>query len=259
MRFPRLSARPWVAAATVAVAAAILVTVGVGNTHATEPTNPQIAENSPAGTSAGTPLTATSSGDVTYTLSGADAEQFTIDAATGELTLADGASLDFETKNSYDVTITATSDLTVNVTNADDFGDMVLDNNTPAPGETINATVTDPDGGIHNITYRWTRSLPGDSQLLSDVTGSSYVVTSDDIGYYIHVSALYSDIFGFASVSRRTTHKVENDPPQFAEGGIKRRAVDENSPAGTLVGTPVVATDPNGETVTYSITSGANF
>ena len=44
MRIPRLPARPWVAVAAVVAAAAILVATGVGNTHATDPTNPQIDE-----------------------------------------------------------------------------------------------------------------------------------------------------------------------------------------------------------------------
>ena len=50
MRIPRLPARPWIAAAAVVAAAAILVATGVGKTHATEPANQQVEEKAPGGT-----------------------------------------------------------------------------------------------------------------------------------------------------------------------------------------------------------------
>ena len=56
MRIPRLPARPWIAAAAVVAAAAILVATGVGKTHATEPANQQVEEKAPGGTAVGTPL-----------------------------------------------------------------------------------------------------------------------------------------------------------------------------------------------------------
>ena len=47
--------------------------------------------------------------DITYSIDGADASAFSIDAQTGELTLLEPA--DFEAKASYSVNVTATSDL----------------------------------------------------------------------------------------------------------------------------------------------------
>lgn len=70
---------------------------------------------------------------ITYSLSGADAGAFTIDADTGEIHFA--ASPDFEAQESYDVTVTATDEagssdtlaLTVNVTDVDDVTAVNLD------------------------------------------------------------------------------------------------------------------------------------
>ena len=70
----------------------------------------EVAENSPAGTNVGTPLTATDpdGNTLTYSLSGDDAASFGIDAATGQLTTVSGVTYDYETKSTYAVTVTAT-------------------------------------------------------------------------------------------------------------------------------------------------------
>lgn len=46
---------------------------------------------------------------------------------------------------------------------------------------------------------------------------------------------------------------VGNQPPQFAESGAVTRSVPEGSSAGTLVGEPVAATDPDGDKVRYRL------
>ncbi len=68
----------------------------------------EVVENSPGGTLVGAPVTATDAdGDaLTHTLSGADA--FVIDASTGQIRVADGAALDYETTTSYAVTVSVT-------------------------------------------------------------------------------------------------------------------------------------------------------
>ena len=68
-----------------------------------------VAENTAAGTAIGGPVAATDEdGDaLTYTLGGDDADAFDIDAATGQLMTS--AALDYETKMSYTVTVSASS------------------------------------------------------------------------------------------------------------------------------------------------------
>ena len=70
-------------------------------------TTRSVAENTAAGTDIGAPVAATAySGTVTYTLGGTDAASFDIVAATGQLQTK--AALDYETKSSYEVTVTGT-------------------------------------------------------------------------------------------------------------------------------------------------------
>ena len=51
-----------------------------------------------------------------------------------------------------------------------------------------------------------------------------------------------------------TIPPVTNDPPTFDDGTSATRSVAENTPAGTNIGTPVGATDPNNDPLTYTLT-----
>ena len=69
-----------------------------------------IAENSPAGTNVGTPVTATSNPNnytLTHTLSGTDASDFSIVSPSGQIQVK--SALDYETKSSYSVIVTVTA------------------------------------------------------------------------------------------------------------------------------------------------------
>ena len=86
-----------------------------------------VPENTPVGENVGEPVQAAGTG-WTYALSGDDADAFTVGADTGQLRTQ--AELDFETKSTYSVTVTATDaadasatiDVTIDVTNVDEPG-----------------------------------------------------------------------------------------------------------------------------------------
>ena len=89
-----------------------------------------VAENTGAGMEIGAPVTATDANDdtLTYALGGTDTASFDIDTATGQLMTV--AALDYETKATYSVTVTASDsgglsdsiDVTITVTNVDEMG-----------------------------------------------------------------------------------------------------------------------------------------
>ena len=72
-------------------------------------TTREVAENSAAGTPVGAPVTATASArrSITYSLSGINASLFDIDANSGQIKVASGATLDFERARSHQVLVTA--------------------------------------------------------------------------------------------------------------------------------------------------------
>ena len=118
--------------------ASITVTINVTEVNeapafASASTTRSVAENTVAGTAIGTVVSATDANNdpLTYTLGGDDAASFDIDSMTGQLKT--NAALDFETKSSYSVTVTATDDseasnnsvsitVTINVTDVNEGG-----------------------------------------------------------------------------------------------------------------------------------------
>ena len=71
----------------------------------------RIGEDAAGGTAVGAPVTATDpdAGDaLSYSISGNDAASFSIVASTGQISVATGAALDYQTKPTYSVTVTAT-------------------------------------------------------------------------------------------------------------------------------------------------------
>ena len=140
----------------------------------------EVAENTEASMDIGDPVMGTDAdGDtLIYALGGTDAGSFYIDPETGQLKTL--AALDYETKATYSVMVTATdpdsaSDMitvTITVTNVDEPGEVTLwagaDALTMAPqvGDTITGAVMDPDGGVTGESWQWARTMDtADGQL----------------------------------------------------------------------------------------------
>ena len=108
-----------------------------------------VSENAPAGTSVGAPVTATDAerDALTYSLGGADAASFSIGGSTGRITVGPGTTVDYETRTSYAVVVTATDpsgerdtiSVTINVTDVGRGAYDLDDNNRIDRSEVIAA------------------------------------------------------------------------------------------------------------------------
>ena len=238
-----------------------------------------LAENTAAGENVGLPLTATDpDGDtLTYTLSGADAGSFDLNAATGQLTTKEGVSYDYETKSTYAVTVTAEDpegasafiDVTVNlvesqeaaVNNAPvfDAGSSAVFNlseNSPAGqnvGEPLSATDPDDD----TLTYSLSGADAGSFDLNA---ATAQLTTGEGVTYDYEEKATYSVTItaedgndGTAAIDVTVNLTDVNEPPAFDDGTDTTREVAENSGEGQPVGAPVTATDPDGNTLAYTL------
>ena len=226
-------------------------------------------------------------GGVTWSLTGTDRGDFAI-SADGVVTFAKmpnfEAPEDSGGDNVYEFTVVATDVLsgssrrnvtqavTVTVGDVEEDGTLAVDNLSPAAGETVTFTLTDPDGGIDasstaNITWviqslatggSWT-SVSG--VLTPASTAFPWVVDEDVTGKAIRAMVTYTDRRGSGKTALSqqtaevTANPIVNAPPRFR--GDSSWSVEEG-PAGRNVGTPTSATDRDNDTLTYGIQSGGD-
>ena len=112
-----------------------------------------VAENTTEGEAVGKPVVATHPDDLstTYSMSGADAALFAIDAETGQIRVSEGTALDFEAERStYTINVTATDTsetgalitVTIEVTEID-HGPYDLDDNGQIERGEVIASISD--------------------------------------------------------------------------------------------------------------------
>ncbi len=240
-------------------------------------TDRSTTENTPAGADIGEPVAARDREDdkLTYSLRGADSESFDIDPATGKLLTK--APLDYEAKDSYSVIVSVSDgksssgsdndsrddsiNVTIAVENVDEPGEVALSSHQPQVAVALTATLTDPDGGLAGIVWLWERS--SDQADWTEIGGArteSYTPVIGDLNSYLRVTASYADGYGRGKSAGAVTGDpvLINTIPRFPSvdgGGTMAVEVEEGSgdAASGGVGEPVAAADPDGDTLTYSL------
>ena len=163
-----------------------------------------VAENSASGTNVGARVRATDADRDTliYALSGADAGSFTIGRTDGQIEVDSQTTLDYETKDSYMVTVRATDpdnasdtiSVTITVVNVDEMGTVTLSSTAPRVGAAITASVTDPDGVVTGETWQWARSADGSTGWAdTGATSAAYTPVQADEDNYLRATASYTD------------------------------------------------------------------
>ena len=179
--------------------------------------------------------------------------------------------------NTYVVTVkasdggddtTAMEELTIEVTNVEEPGTVMLSTLQPQVGVEITATLTDPDNigadDLSSVSWQWYR---GNSEIVGATGGpgaimSSYTPTTGDVGSVLRATAMYDDGEDDDKTAQEdSAHAVRqapesNVPPTFptpvGQGDTNQeREVAENTPAGTNIGAPVTASDT--DVLTYSL------
>ena len=162
-----------------------------------------VAENSAAGTAVGDPITATDrdDDDIAYSLVSGDTELFDINKSNGQLSVAEGANLDFESKSTYSVTVRVKDDggrdninVSISVTDVDEAGMIDVSADAPELGAELMAAVMDPDGDVTSISWQWERS---EDQMtwtsIEGATSAAYTPETADEGQYLRATVAYTD------------------------------------------------------------------
>ena len=201
-----------------------------------------------------------------------------------------------EDANTYSINVTATDSddgstdypVVVMVTNEDEPATLTLSNRQPVDGVEITATLTDEDGtqanggDLTSREWQWARgsSRTGsftDIEATADANGAetdAYTPGSSDVNHYLRVTVTYTDPQGSAKeksavsaykvVAPRSSNAaptiVDSEGEEITEGTITRE-VDENSPAGTLVGGPILVSNAESDVLTFKLggTDAAKF
>lgn len=231
-------------------------------------TTRSVAENTGSGVDIGSAVTATDAdGDtLTYSLGDADTKVFSIDSNTGQLQTK--AALDYETKSSYNVTITADDSkdgtasitVTVNVTNENDNAPAFTDGSSTtrsvaentASGANIGTPVTATDADGDTLTY----SLPENfiTFIVNSETGQLMTLASFDLGITFTLTVSDGTFTDTIDITINSTGTLPSDVPIFNDGSSTTRSVAKNAAAGTNVGSPITAAVPgNTAEHTYEI------
>ncbi|WP_414494680.1 cadherin domain-containing protein [Synechococcus sp. MIT S9504] len=261
-----------------------------------QPSDPDIAdvtiakdENIPAGSEI-TNLSDASGGDtdadgsaLSYTITGGNGDGlFAINKTTGSITLASGQALDYESKSSHSLTISATAadggspdtaSVTINVDNVNDNNPNVADvtvakdENIPAGSEITNLSDasggdTDADGSA--LSYTITGGNGDGLFAINKTTGSITLASGQALDYEsksshsLTISATAAD--GGSPDTASVTINVDNvndNNPNVADVTV---AKDENIPAGSEITNLSDAsggdTDADGSALSYTITGG---
>ncbi len=208
---------------------------------------------------------------ITYTLTGADQDDFEIDAASG--VLAFNTAPDFENpgdaggSNVYVVVVTATAGtrtafqtVTVTVTNVNDNTPVLASTATHnvAEGQTVVTTVIATDGDGDTITYTLTGGadqggfeIDADTGVLAFRTAPDFENPTDAGGNNVYVVVVTATAGGQAVTQavRVTVTNVDDNAPVFAEGSAAHNVAEGQTAVAT-----VIATDGDGDTITYTLT-----
>lgn len=202
--------------------------------------------------------------NVTYTLSGVDAASFEV--VNGQLKLKSSVSADFETKNTYSVTVTATDD--ANHETSVTYTLQVTDANDSPTNIALSGNSIDENSAGMTVGILTTSDVdPGDSHTytLSGTDASSFEVVNGQLKLKTGVTANYetnstltvtvtaTDTGGLTTTQSFTvTINDINDAPTLTNA-IADQSVNEDSAFSFAIPTNTF-NDEDGDTLTYSAT-----
>ncbi|MBI5041269.1 MAG: cadherin domain-containing protein, partial [Gammaproteobacteria bacterium] len=230
-----------------------------------------VDENSANGTVVGNVVATDADGDtLAYSITAGNTNNaFTINAATGQITVNDTSALNFETSPTFTLTVqvqdngtgtlTDTATVTINLNDVNE-SPTVNDQNFTLQQGSANGTVvgtviaSDVDGDTPSYSITAGDLLgafsidPASGQI---TVANNLVLILAPLTYNLTVEVDDGTLIDTATITI-TISALPNSVPAVNDQGF---GIDENSANGTVVGS-AAATDADGDTLTYSITAG---
>ena len=222
-----------------------------------------VPENSGTGAEVGSPVTATDTDRLGYTLTGGDTDRFTIDGPTGQIRVGRDTLLDFESGVSYSVTVTATDpsaatdsiSVAITVTNVNEAPAAQPDTSTTDEDRAVTIDVLDNDSDPENDDLTVSlRNRPRNGSATVEADGTiTYTPNADnhDDDTFSYRATDIGRLYDEATVT--VIIDPVNDAPTFTAPATTR-SVSESANPGKDVGAPVTATDVDeNDTLTYRL------
>ena len=175
--------------------------------------------------------------------------------------------MDADRDNVYEVSVnvtdgesTTSSNVTLTVTNMEE-GIVSLSSLQPEVDVRLSATLSDPDGDVSDVSWLWEISQENTSEWrpISEAESDTYTPVEVDVGWYLRITASYTDGEGTDKCAQSTSYNVvrEQHPPghapEFPDGETGLRSIAENAERGVNIGNPVAATDDEEHVLTYTL------
>ena len=229
-----------------------------------------VPENSPVDTVVGFPVHATDpDGDtLAYSLSGTDELAFRVDAGTGQIRTRE--ILDREIRPTYKVEVGVEDgrggqdsiDVNIEVSDVNEppilssliSTDFIVGENSPS-GTAVGEPFTALDPEEDRLAY----FLSGDDASAFEIgTNTGQVMTKERLDHESRASygmkvGVKDGRGGSDEVGLSIEVTDVNEAPTFSRETVVVLALPENSPAGAVVGEPLLANDPEGDTLAYSL------
>ena len=248
----------------------------------TAPITRSFPEDSAIGANVGSPVLATDPDNDTlrYGYNTLGTSRFQVNSVTGQINMNSNLLLSYErrptsyirvlvrdSKDQYgnaDTEWDASALVQINLTNVEEPGEVELTSDNPQVAVELAASLTDPDGSITNLTWQWQTAASAQATMwtnITDATSEKYTPVAADAGKFIRAQASYDDGEGTGKqahgiASQAVQGRSPNAAPDFVEGSTATRSLAEDAVAGAWVGDSITATDPESDTLTYSLTSG---
>ena len=119
--------------------------------------------------------------------------------------------------------------MVITVTNLEEDGTVTLSSVQPKVGVPLTASVTDLDGGVKDVTWKWYDGAIDETDLaenaIAGATSDTYTPVSDDVGDTLSARAMYTDGKGSDSASAAADNVVivdlANRAPMFKKGDVE--------------------------------------
>ena len=236
-----------------------------------------IAENSPNGQQVGVVVATDPDAGQTLTysiISGNTNNAFSINSATGALTVNNSSALNYEVITSFGLTVRAQDNgqgnlysqatVTVNLTNVNENPNISnqtfsIAENSPNGQQVGIVIATDPDAG-QTLTYSIISGNTNNAFTINSATGALTVNNTSALNYEVITSFGLTvraqdngqgNLYSQATVSVNITDV--NEQPQIEN---QTYFVAENTPNGQAVATVIAADPDNGQSLLFSITAG---